>query len=88
MESQSNNPISDSIKNIINALHLIAEEEESALYNVPESLRCSQRCIDSEDSIDDINTVIVKLYGVLKEISPVVEKLNDCVSMLSDLQIS
>lgn len=88
VESQGNNPISDSIKNIINALHLIVEEEESALYNVPESLRYSQRCVDSEDSIDDINAVIVKLYGVLEEISPVVDKLNDCVNMLSDLQVS
>lgn len=54
----------DELHNCISILEDIKSDEEDAFYNMPESLQCSDRGMDSEAAIDSLDEAL----GYLEEI--------------------
>lgn len=62
------------LENIQNELTQVAMEEQESYDNIPDYLNCSDKAMDMEENIDEINDIAYELDGLVTRISDIIDK--------------
>ena len=58
-----------------NVVKEVRDEEETAFYNLPENLQCSDKGCDMEDKVTDMDDVIDSLDDIISSINDITFKV-------------
>lgn len=62
------------LEDIQNELTQVAMEEQESYDNIPDNLNCSDKAIDMEGNIDEINDIAYELDGLVSRINDIIDK--------------